>query len=73
MKGSADVLKGRVEEAAGALANNDRLRSKGRTDQAVGHVKQVAETGVQKAKDVARKTVDEAKDVAKKIVDKVKG
>lgn len=73
MKGSADVLKGRVEEAAGALVNNDKLRSRGRTDQAIGHVKQAAEAGVKKAKDVAEKTVDKAKNVAKKAVDKAKG
>jgi uncharacterized protein YjbJ (UPF0337 family) len=40
MKGSTKVVKGRIEEAAGALTGNDRLRTKGQTDQAVGHVKQ---------------------------------
>ena len=73
MKGSADVLKGRVEEAAGVLANNDKLRAKGQKDQAVGHVKQVTEGCVQKVKDVAKQSVDKAKDVAKNTVDRAKG
>ena len=40
MKGSTEVVKGRIEEAAGVLTGNDRLRAKGQTHQAVGHVKQ---------------------------------
>jgi len=40
MKGSTEVVKGRIEEAAGVLTGNDKLRAKGQTDQAVGHVKQ---------------------------------
>lgn len=73
MNGSADVVKGRIKEAAGALTGNEKLRVKGRKDQAVGHVKQAAEKGVERAKDNARKVVDKAKDVAKKTVAKAKG
>jgi len=73
MNGSADVAKGRIKEAAGALTGNDKLRAEGRKDQAIGHVKQAAEKGVEKAKDNARKVVDKAKGVAKKTVDKAKG
>jgi uncharacterized protein YjbJ (UPF0337 family) len=58
MKGSAKVAKGRVEEAAGALINNDKLRARGQTDQAIGRVKQAAEVGVRKAKDNAQKIVE---------------
>lgn len=72
MRGTAEVIKGRVEEAAGALANNDKLRVKGKADQAVGHVRQAAEGGVQNAKEKALHIVDEAKSVAKKMVDKVR-
>ena len=61
MKGSTKVVKGRIEEAAGALTGNDRLRAKGQTDQAVGHVKQVAETGVRQVKEAVRKIVGKAK------------
>ena len=46
MKGSVQVVKGRVEEAAGALAGSDKLRAKGRSDQSVGHIKHVVEKGV---------------------------
>lgn len=55
MSGKAEVIKGRVEEAAGALTNNDRLRNKGKADQATGKAKQVAS---------ARKALDKAKNTA---------
>ena len=57
MKGSTKVAKGRVEEAAGALTDNERLRAKGQTDQAVGHVKQAVEKGVRQVKESVRKIV----------------
>jgi len=46
MSGTTDVVKGRLKEAAGALTGNDKLRAEGKTDQAVGKVKQVAEKAV---------------------------
>ena len=46
MSGTADVVKGRLKEAAGALTGNDKLRAEGKTDQEVGKVKQVAEKAV---------------------------
>ena len=58
MKGSTKVVKGRNEEAAGALTGNDKLRAKGETDQTVGHVKQAAEKGIRQVKESARKIVD---------------
>lgn len=48
MGGKTDIVKGRVEEAAGALTNNDKLRNKGKVDQAVGRVKQASEKAVDK-------------------------
>jgi len=63
MKGSTKVVKGRIEEAAGALTGNDRLRAKGQTDQAVGHVKQAVEKGI-------RKIVDKAAHIAQEAIDK---
>lgn len=66
MKGSVVVAKGRIEEAAGTLAGNDKLRAKGKRDQAAGHVRQAAEAGVSHAKEKARKIVDKAREVAKK-------
>ena len=55
MNGSTEVAKGRIEEAAGALAGNDKLRARGQTDQAVGHVKQAVEKGVRQVKNSVRK------------------
>ena len=53
MSGKTDVVKGRIKEAAGALTGNDKLRAKGKTDQAVGKTKQA----VQKAADTVKKAV----------------
>ena len=72
MKGSVTVVKGRVEEAAGALTNNNRLRAKGRTDQTVGTLKQDAEKDVRKAKGFARKVLKKAKEVGQESVSKAK-
>jgi uncharacterized protein YjbJ (UPF0337 family) len=53
MGGKADVVKGRIKEAAGALTGNKRLCREGKTDQAVGKTKQA----VQKAADTVKKAV----------------
>ncbi len=58
MKGTTEVVKGRVEEAAGVLTGNDKLRAKGQTHQAVGHVKQAAEEGIRKIEAGVRKIVN---------------
>jgi uncharacterized protein YjbJ (UPF0337 family) len=55
MKGSTEVVKGRLEEAAGVLTGNNKLRAKGQTHQAVGHLKQAVETGVRQIKEAARR------------------
>ena len=83
MGGRMDEVKGRFEEAVGALFDDNKLRDKGKTDQAVGKVKRAAQTAVASAKNAARNTVriaeqtgrqavTEAKDAAKKAVDKAK-
>ena len=72
MNGSARVAKGRIEEAAGALTNNDSLRAKGRTDQAAGHLKQDADTGVRYAKDFARRVEAKAREAGQVAVAKAK-
>ncbi len=66
MKGSAKIAKGRIEEAAGALVGNDRLRAKGQRDQAVGHIQNDSDLGVRKAQASARVMVDKAKAAARK-------
>src|SRR5688572_22419720 len=58
MSGKTDVVKGRIKEAAGVLAGNDKLRAEGKADQAVGEVKQVAEKAVNKGKQVVKKLDD---------------
>jgi len=73
MKGTAQVVKGRIKEAAGALVGNDDLRVQGRTDQAVGRVKQAAENGVRDARESARNIVKKAKDIGQKAVARVQG
>ena len=66
MGGKTDVVKGRIKEAAGVLTGNDRLRAEGKTDQAIGEVKQVAEKAVGKAKQAVRKAADKVKKAVKK-------
>ena len=49
-----DEMRGRNREAAGALLGNDKLREKGKTDQAVGKVKQGAEKAVDDVKEAVK-------------------
>jgi uncharacterized protein YjbJ (UPF0337 family) len=58
MGGKTDVVKGRIKEAAGVLTGNDKLRAKGKADQAVGEVKQLADTAVDKVKKAVKKLRD---------------
>ena len=58
MSGKTDVVKGRLKEAAGVLAGNDRLQAEGKADQAVGEVKQVADKAVDKVKRAVKKLRD---------------
>ncbi len=55
MSGKTDKVKGRIKEAAGVLTGNDKLRSEGKTDQAVGEIKQLAEKAVDKVKQAVNK------------------
>lgn len=73
MKGEMEVVKGRIEEAAGTLIGNDKLRSRGQVDQAVGHARQAATKGVRHAEESARKIMDKARDVAQGVVNKARG
>jgi uncharacterized protein YjbJ (UPF0337 family) len=58
MSGKSDVVKGRLEEAVGALTDNDNLRKKGKTDQVVGKVKEGIEKVGQKIEKDVRKVMD---------------
>ncbi len=54
MTGKKDEVKGRIEEAAGAITDNDQLRREGKVDQAAGKLKQAAEKVVKKVQDAAK-------------------
>ena len=60
--GSIDETKGRVKEAAGDLADNDRLKREGKADQVGGKVKEIVDDVKEKVEDV----VDDVKDKLKK-------
>ena len=55
MSGNTDKIKGRIKEAAGVLIGNDKLREEGKTDQAVGEVKEVVQNVADSVKDVVKK------------------
>jgi uncharacterized protein YjbJ (UPF0337 family) len=44
VKNSAQIVKGKVEEAVGSATSNSDLEVEGHTDQAKGHIKQAGET-----------------------------
>jgi len=49
--GKSDELKGRAKEAAGALTGDKKLKRQGKTDQAIGKIKQKLEKVIDKVKD----------------------
>ncbi len=48
MSGNSDIAKGRIKEAAGVMSGNDKLREKGKQDQAIGRVRRTASKAVDK-------------------------
>jgi uncharacterized protein YjbJ (UPF0337 family) len=52
--GSSDKVKGRMEKAAGELLDDDRLKDRGRVDEASGKVKDTVEKGVNKVRDTLK-------------------
>ena len=50
MSGKMDEMKGRVKEAAGALADDQKMKTEGKIDQAAGKTKQAAEKAIDKVK-----------------------
>ena len=48
--GTNDQIKGRVEETAGVLTDDQQLKDKGKLDQATGKVKKGVERVIDKAK-----------------------
>lgn len=54
MDAKADKIKGRVEEAAGVLTNNRRLKNRGKVDQAAGRAKEAIGSVIDKATGAAK-------------------
>ena len=50
MASKADQIKGRVKEAAGAIADNDKLRRDGKIEQAAGKTKEAVDKVIDKTK-----------------------
>jgi uncharacterized protein YjbJ (UPF0337 family) len=50
-----DRREGRLKEAVGALTGDDKLRAEGKTDQAIGKVKQIAEKAVDRVEQAVKK------------------
>jgi uncharacterized protein YjbJ (UPF0337 family) len=55
MDGKIQEIKGRVKEAAGAMADDDSMRREGKMDQATGQIKQAAEKVVDKVSEAAKR------------------
>jgi uncharacterized protein YjbJ (UPF0337 family) len=58
MSGKSDEIKGRIKEAAGSLTGNEKLRQKGKAEQAVAKVEQAVEQTAKKVKETVHKAVD---------------
>jgi uncharacterized protein YjbJ (UPF0337 family) len=52
--GTTDKAKGRLREAAGALAGDEKLKDEGKVDQLAGKAKDAAESVVEKVKDAVK-------------------
>jgi uncharacterized protein YjbJ (UPF0337 family) len=52
--GKTDEVKGRVEEAAGALTGDEELKQRGQIDQAAGKAKQTVEKVIDKVKSAVK-------------------
>ena len=61
MGSRTDKLKGRIKEAVGALTDNDHLKRGGQRDQAVGEVKEAAESATKQVKDKVKRAVKKVK------------
>jgi len=61
MGAKAQVLKGRIKEAAGALTGNDKLRAQGEADEAIAKAKIATQKAISKIAKATRKTVNKTK------------
>jgi uncharacterized protein YjbJ (UPF0337 family) len=51
VSGAMDDMKGRAKEAAGDLTDDEKLKREGKTDQAVGKIKEKIDEAADKVKD----------------------
>lgn len=72
MGSKTDKIKGRIKEAVGALTDNDDLKREGQRDQAVGEVKEAAESAAEKVQDEVERVAQKMKGKVKRAVEKVK-
>jgi uncharacterized protein YjbJ (UPF0337 family) len=73
MGSKSDKIKGRIKEAVGVLADDDRLEREGQRDQAVGEVKEKVEQAAEKVKEKVERAAEKVKEKAKRAVEKMKG
>jgi uncharacterized protein YjbJ (UPF0337 family) len=72
MGSKTDKIKGRIKEAMGALTDNDNLKREGQRDQAVGEVKEAAESAAEKVQDEVERVAQKVKGKVERAVEKVK-
>ena len=68
MSGNSDQVKGRVEEAAGALMGDKDLKSDGKADRRAGEAKEKLDH----AKDRIKEVIDDVEAKVEDVVDKAK-
>jgi uncharacterized protein YjbJ (UPF0337 family) len=74
MEERKDELKGRVEEAAGALADDPSLKRDGQIDRARARIKDILEEAKGKVDDAVEKlNVERARSKTKEVLDEAKG
>jgi uncharacterized protein YjbJ (UPF0337 family) len=72
MGSKTDTITGRIKEAVGALTDNDHLKREGQREQAVGEVKEAAESAAEQVKDTVERVAETGKDTVEQAVEKVK-
>lgn len=62
MGSDAEEMKGRAKEAAGAVADDEELKTEGKIDQAAASAKEKAADAVDKVEEVVDKAAEKARD-----------
>jgi uncharacterized protein YjbJ (UPF0337 family) len=61
MGSKTDKIKGRSKEVVGVLRDNDNFKREGQREQAVGEVKEAAESAAEHMKDTVERAVEKVK------------